>query len=492
MRNHYNKLIFEISSEGKRGYLFPETDVDGANALSAIPASMRRTDDLSLPSVSEPEAVRHYTLLSRQNYGVDGGFYPLGSCTMKYNPKLGEDVAATEAFTGLHPYQPDETAQGALELMYELAGMLSEITGMARFSLQPAAGAQGELAGLMIFKKWHESREESHRRKIIVPDSSHGTNPASAAEAGFEVVTIASNAGGTIDTGTLKATLGDDVAGLMLTNPNTLGLFETDILEIAGLVHNAGGLLYYDGANLNAIMGKTRPGDMGFDVIHVNTHKTFATPHGGGGPGAGPIGVSETLAGFLPGPVVVKEGGSYRLDAPGERSIGKIRAYYGSFGVLARAWSYIRTMGADGLVEASETAVLNANYLKGLLKGPYKLPYDKMCKHEFILDGLVEAAEGVTTLDVAKRLIDLGYHPPTIYFPLIVKNALMIEPTETESKDTLDRFAEAMLSVADEAVSRPEVLREAPVSTSVGRADEALAARRPVLKWEAARKEEDA
>jgi glycine dehydrogenase subunit 2 len=479
----YDKLIFDLSSEGKQGYRFPGTEVDGMRASSAIPAGLLRTDDLSLPRVSEAEVVRHYTLLSQKNYGVDGGFYPLGSCTMKYNPKLNEDVAGTEAFTGLHPYQPEETAQGALELMYELAEMLSEIAGMARFSLQPAAGAHGELAGLMIFKKYHEGRAGAKRGKIIVPDSSHGTNPASAAEAGFEIVTIASNPGGTVDLEALKAALSDDVAGLMLTNPNTLGLFETDIEEIAGLVHAAGGLLYYDGANLNAIMGKARPGDMGFDVIHVNTHKTFSTPHGGGGPGAGPIGVSEDLVDYLPGPVVVKDGDAYRLADGGESSIGKLRSYYGSFGVLARAYAYIRTMGAEGLTEASETAVLNANYLKELLKGRYKLPYDKLCKHEFVLDGLAEAADGVTTLDVAKRLIDLGYHPPTIYFPLIVENALMVEPTETESKATLDGFADAMLGIADEAVSDPGALHAAPGNTPVGRVDEVRAARHPVLRW---------
>ncbi|MDR2611229.1 MAG: aminomethyl-transferring glycine dehydrogenase subunit GcvPB [Clostridiales Family XIII bacterium] len=484
MHSRYDKLIFELSSEGKEGYRFPETGVDNADALVSLPAGMLRTDELSLPRVSEPEVVRHYTLLSQKNYGVDGGFYPLGSCTMKYNPKINEDVCGLEAFTGLHPYQAEESAQGALELMYELGAMLAEITGMARFSLQPAAGAHGELAGLMIFKKWHEGRGDGKRNKILVPDSSHGTNPASAAAAGFEIVTIASNSSGTVDTGALRLALADDVAGLMLTNPNTLGLFETEIREIADLVHEAGGLLYYDGANLNAIMGKARPGDMGFDVVHVNTHKTFSTPHGGGGPGAGPIGVAARLEGYLPGPVVVKDGAVYRLAPAGEDSIGKIRGYYGSFGVLARAYAYIRTMGAEGLTAASETAVLNANYLKELLKGKYRLPYDRVCMHEFVLDGLIEAAEGVATLDVAKRLMDFGYHPPTIYFPLIVPNALMIEPTETESKDTLDGFADALLKIADEAICEPQTLHEAPRDTPVRRVDETRAARQPVLRWE--------
>lgn len=484
MSEYYDKLIFELSSAQKSGYRLPEQDVPTHFEVNGIPSGMLRDDALILPNVSEPEAVRHYTRLSQKNYGVDGGFYPLGSCTMKYNPKINEDVAALEGFCGLHPYQPESTVQGALALMYDLGRMLSEITGMAEFSLQPAAGAHGELAGLMIFKAWHEKRNDGKRKKIIVPDSSHGTNPASAAAAGFEIIQIASAPDGTVDIEALKAALDDETAGLMLTNPNTLGLFEPNIKLIADMVHEAGGLLYYDGANLNAIMGIARPGDMGFDVIHVNTHKTFSTPHGGGGPGAGPIGVSEALRPYLPGPLVKKDGQGFRLEAAGADSIGKIRSFYGSFGVLAKAWTYIRTMGAEGLKAASETAVLNANYLKTLLSGRYKLPYDAVCMHEFVLDGLAEAPDGIGTLDVAKRIIDLGYHPPTIYFPLIVKNALMIEPTETESKATLDAFAEAMIRIADEAVSEPERLKEAPVQAPIRRVDELRAMKQPVLTWQ--------
>jgi glycine dehydrogenase subunit 2 len=483
MGKHYDKLIFEISAEGKSGYTLPESGVERGLAAGKIPAELIRRDEPTLPCVSEPEAVRHFTRLSQENYGVDGGFYPLGSCTMKYNPKINEDIAAAEAFTGLHPYQHTDDAQGILALLYELGGMFAEITGMAGFSLQPAAGAHGELAGLMIFKAWHEAHGGCGRRKIIVPDSSHGTNPASAAEAGFEIVQIKSAPDGTVDMDALAAALDETTAGLMLTNPNTLGLFETNIRRIADMVHEAGGLLYYDGANMNAIMGIARPGDMGFDVIHLNTHKTFSTPHGGGGPGAGPIGVSEALLPYLPGPAIVKNGGRYSLEKSGAEGIGKIRGFCGSVGVLVRAWAYIKTLGAAGLKEASETAVLNANYLKERLKGRYGLPCDTVCKHEFVLSGLREAADGVGTLDVAKRLIDLGYHPPTIYFPLIVENALMVEPTETESLETLDGFADAMLRIADEAASEPGLLHEAPAGTPVRRVDEVKAAKQPRLVW---------
>ncbi len=419
-----------------------------------------------------------------KNYGLDGGFYPLGSCTMKYNPKINEDAAAMAGLRDLHPYQPESTVQGALQLMYELGGMLSEITGMEKFSLQPAAGAHGELTGLMIFKAYHEARGDGKRKKIIVPDSSHGTNPASAAEAGFEIIEIKSAAEGTVDLEALRSVLSDEVAGLMLTNPNTLGLFESNIKEIADLVHQAGGLLYYDGANMNAIMGVTRPGDMGFDVIHLNLHKTFSTPHGGGGPGAGPIGVSKRLVSYLPQPTIEKkENGAYFLKTDESASIGKVRSFYGSFGILVRAYCYIKSMGAEGLKEASQTAVLNANYLKEKLKGHYELPFDRICMHEFVLAGLKEKAADIATLDIAKRLIDLGYHPPTIYFPLIVDQALMIEPTETESRETLDAFAEAMIQIAEEAKTKPELLKEAPVTATVGRLDEVGAARKPKLKW---------
>ena len=479
--NHYDKLIFELSASGKKAYCLPACDVE---EQSDLPEHLIRKSELVLPEVSEPEAVRHYTQLSMKNYGLDGGFYPLGSCTMKYNPKINEDAAAMAGLRDLHPYQPVSTVQGALQLLYELDGMLSEITGMARFSLQPAAGAHGELTGLMIFKAYHESRGDQKRKKIIVPDSSHGTNPASAAESGFEIIEIKSAADGTVDPEALKSVLSDEVAGLMLTNPNTLGLFESNIKEIAELMHQAGGLLYYDGANMNAIMGITRPGDMGFDVVHLNLHKTFSTPHGGGGPGAGPVGVSERLVSFLPRPTVERKNDeTYFLKTDEPLSIGKVRSFYGSFGILVRAYCYIKSMGAEGLKEASQTAVLNANYLKEKLKDHYEVPFDRICMHEFVLAGLKEKTDDVATLDIAKRLIDLGYHPPTIYFPLIVNQAIMIEPTETESKETLDDFSEAMIQIAEEAKGSPELLKEAPVTAPVRRLDEVGAARKPKLKW---------
>ncbi|NLT47818.1 MAG: aminomethyl-transferring glycine dehydrogenase subunit GcvPB, partial [Clostridiales bacterium] len=436
-----------------------------------------------LPEVSEVDVVRHYTLLSNKNYGVDTGFYPLGSCTMKYNPKINEDMAALGCFSNLHPYQPEDTVQGALAMMYDLDGMLSEISGMARVSLQPAAGAHGEMTGLMIIKAYHEKNGDSKRTKIIVPDSAHGTNPASAAVVGFDIIEVKSTSEGLVDVESLKSVLNDEVAGLMLTNPNTLGLFEKDIKEIADLVHEAGGLLYYDGANMNAIMGICRPGDMGFDVIHYNLHKTFSTPHGGGGPGSGPVGVKEHLVKFLPAPVVEKSGERYFLDYERPDSIGKVKSFYGHFGVMIRAYTYILAMGAEGLKEASQKAVLNANYMMSRLKEYYKLPIDDVCKHEFILAGLKEEAGDVITLDIAKRLLDYGYHPPTVYFPLIVHEAMMIEPTETESRETLDEFIETLIKIAAEAKENPELLKEAPHNTPVRRIDEVLAARSPVLKW---------
>ena len=479
--NHYDKLIFEISDLGKKAYRLPICDV---NEKIILPKNLQRESELCLPQVTEPEVVRHFTQLSMKNYGLDGGFYPLGSCTMKYNPKINEDVATMTGFKDLHPYQPESTVQGALQLMYELDGMLSEITGMEKFSLQPAAGAHGELTGLMIFKAYHENRGDLKRKKIIVPDSSHDTNPASAAEAGFEIIEIKSAGDGTVDLEALKVVLNEEVAGLMLTNPNTLGLFESNMKEIAYLVHQAGGLLYYDGANMNAIMGITRPGDMGFDVIHLNLHKTFSTPHGGGGPGAGPIGVSNRLTTFLPQPTVeIKGDGTYFLKTDNSMSIGKVRSFYGSFSILVRAYCYIKSMGAEGLKEATQVAVLNANYLKEKLKGHYELPFDRICMHEFVLSGLKDKASDIATLDVAKRLIDLGYHPPTIYFPLIVDHALMIEPTETESIETLDSFAKAMIQIAEEATSKPELLKESPTTAPVRRLDEVSAARKPKLKW---------
>ena len=418
-----------------------------------------------------------------KNYGVDSGFYPLGSCTMKYNPKVNEDMACLEGFANVHPYQPQETVQGCLELLYKMDTMLSEITGMDRVSLQPAAGAHGELCGLMIIKAYHEHNGDSRRKKIIVPDSAHGTNPASAALVGFDIVEVKSDANGFVDLEALSALMSDEIAGLMLTNPNTLGLFDENIKAISDMVHQAGGLLYYDGANANAILGISRPGDMGFDVVHLNLHKTFSTPHGGGGPGAGPVGVKKDLVPFLPGPVIEKTQNGYTLDDERPLSIGRVKSYYGNFGVIVKAYAYICTMGTEGLKEVSEAAVLNANYIKEKLKGAYDLPYDRTCMHEVVFSGQRQKQAGVSTLDIAKRLLDFGYHPPTIYFPLIVKEALMIEPTETESKETLDAFIEAMLQIAQEVKETPEVVKGAPYKTVVSRLDEVQAARKMVLKY---------
>ncbi|MCL1913968.1 MAG: aminomethyl-transferring glycine dehydrogenase subunit GcvPB [Eubacteriaceae bacterium] len=481
MRNAdtYSKLVFELSGEGKRGYVLPSLDVD---IEVKIPEGMARQGSALLPSISEPELVRHYTLLSQRNYGLDSGMYPLGSCTMKYNPKVNEDVAAMAGFSKIHPLQGQDSTQGALELLYSLQCMLCEITGMDKFSLHPAAGAHGEMCGLMMMKAYHEDRGDFSRNKVIVPDSSHGTNPASATSAGLEIISIKSAPDGTVDIDALKSVLSDNVAGLMLTNPNTLGLFEAQITTISRLVHDAGGLLYYDGANMNAIMGIAKPAHMGFDVLHLNLHKTFSTPHGGGGPGSGPIGVVKSLEKFLPSPVVEKTLDAFEFATP-EKSIGKIRAFAGNFNVLVKAYCYILTMGAIGLKLASEIAVLNANYLKERLKGPYKLPYEGICMHEFVLDGLEQTAGGVKTLDVAKRLIDYGFHPPTVYFPLIVENAIMIEPTETESLAEIDAFADAMLAIAKEALSDPELLKGAPHTSPVGRVDELVALKKPVLKY---------
>lgn len=479
----YNKLIFEISREGRNAYRLPECDVPELDASEMFGENNLRDEDACLPEVSEVDVIRHFTLLSNKNYGVDTGFYPLGSCTMKYNPKINEDMASLPKFTGIHPYQPAETTQGALEIMYGLSEMLAEITGMDKVTLQPAAGAHGELTGLMIIKAYHQNRGDFKRTKIIVPDSAHGTNPASASVAGFDIVEIKSDEKGAVSIESLKAALNDEVAGLMLTNPSTLGLFEKNIKEIARLVHEAGGLLYYDGANTNAIMGITRPGDMGFDVVHLNLHKTFSTPHGGGGPGSGPVGVKRQLVPFLPVPIIEKQGENYILDYEKPLSIGKVKGFYGNFGVMLRAYTYILSMGAEGLRKASETAVLNANYVKEKLKKYYYLPIDEVCKHEFVLGGLGQGLHEVSTLEIAKRLLDYGYHPPTIYFPLIVDSAIMIEPTETESKETLDGFIDAMIKISEEAKENPELVKSAPHNTIVRRLDEVKAARNPVLKW---------
>ncbi len=478
----YNKLIIELSKEGRKAYSIPKNDVETVDPEKYIPKNVLRKEDPKLPEVYEVEVMRHYTNLSNKNYGVDTGFYPLGSCTMKYNPKINEDMARLPNFANIHPRQSQDTVQGSLQLMYELQEKLCEITGNAAYTLQPAAGAHGELTGLMIIKKYHEERNDTKRTKIIVPDSAHGTNPASATAVGYDIIEIKSRKDGSIDLDELKDALSDEVAGLMLTNPSTLGLFERNICEISKLVHEAGGLVYYDGANLNAIMGKTRPGDMGFDIVHLNLHKTFSTPHGGGGPGAGPVGVRKDLVKYLPVPVVAKKDDKYYLDYDKPSSIGRLMGFYGNFGVLLRAYTYILTMGATGLREASETAVLNANYLQSQLKKEYKLPIDQVCKHEFVLSGIKDS--DVHTLDIAKRLLDYGVHPPTVYFPLIIDEAIMVEPTDTETLETLDNFIEIMNKIKEEAKENPKILEEAPITTPVRRLDEVQAARKPKVKWD--------
>ncbi|MBO3443064.1 aminomethyl-transferring glycine dehydrogenase subunit GcvPB [Clostridium sp. CCUG 7971] len=475
----YNKLLIEISKEGRCAYSLPPLDVNGNDSL--ISDKLKRKTTPKLPEVSEVDVVRHFTLLSNKNFGVDTGFYPLGSCTMKYNPKINEDVASLDGFTNIHPYQNERTTQGSLKIMYDFSNMIKEITGMDAITLQPAAGSHGELTGLMLIKSYHENRGDFKRNKIIVPDSAHGTNPASASLCGCKIVQIKSDENGCVDIKTLKKVLDDEICALMLTNPSTLGIFEKNISEIADLVHEAGGLLYYDGANMNAIMGITRPSDMGFDVVHLNLHKTFSTPHGGGGPGSGPVGVKKDLIPFLPVPIIEKNDNGYTLNYNKEKSIGKIKNYYGNFGVILKAYSYILSMGAEGLKLASEVAVLNANYLKEKLKKYYTLPFDTVCKHEFVLSG--KNLGEVTTMDVAKRLLDYGYHPPTVYFPIIVDSAIMIEPTETESLETLDKFVDSMIEISKEIKEQPEILKAAPHDTIVRRIDETRAAKKQVLKW---------
>ncbi|NFG95601.1 glycine dehydrogenase subunit 2 [Clostridium sporogenes] len=479
----YNKVIFELSSEGRKGYRLPDLDVPEVELSKLLPKNLLREDEIDLPEVSEVDVVRHYTALSNKNYTVDNGFYPLGSCTMKYNPKINEDMAVLSGFSKIHPLQDENISQGALELMYDLKTRLCEITGLDDFTLQPAAGAHGEYTGLLIIKAYHEKRGDTKRTKIIVPDSAHGTNPASASVAGFDIVEIKSGEDGRVSIEELKKVLNDEIAGLMLTNPSTLGLFEKDIKLISELVHEAGGLLYYDGANLNAIMGIARPGDMGFDVCHLNMHKTFSTPHGGGGPGSGPVGVKKHLAKFLPVPTVEKENDKFILDYNRPDSLGKIRSLYGNFGVMVKAYTYILTMGKEGLKAASKNAVLNANYIKESLRDYYNIGKDDICKHEVILSTLKENPHHIATLDIAKRLIDYGVHPPTVYFPLIIEEALMIEPTESESKETVDEFIDAMKKIAVEAKENPELLHEAPVNAPVRRLDQVKAARKPILRW---------
>jgi len=472
--------IFEDSRPGRGGIdLAPAT----AGPEAYLPEDLIR-ERLPLPEVSEGQAVRHFVNLSRLNFAIDVGFYPLGSCTMKYNPKVNEAMARLPGFAAAHPLEPEELVQGALELMWELQEDLKEITGMAAVSLQPAAGAQGELTGILMIKKYHRMAGDLARTEVLVPDSAHGTNPATAAMAGFKVVELPSDARGGVDIGALRERLSNRTAALMLTNPSTLGIFDENIVEIARLTHEAGGLLYYDGANLNAILGKARPGDMGFDVVHVNLHKTFSTPHGGGGPGSGPVGVHERLVAHLPGPIVERTAEGFRLASPGSASIGRLRSFYGNFGMFVRAYTYIRALGGDGLTEAAEDAVLNANYLRSLIRDAYPIPFDRLAKHEFVVGFPKDVKEetGVRTLDLAKRLLDYGVHSPTVYFPLIVDEALMIEPTETESKEVLDAYAKALLEILEEARRDPGILKAAPHTTPVGRLDEARAARQPELR----------
>jgi glycine dehydrogenase subunit 2 len=473
-------LSFDLSRPGRVGALLPPLDVPEA----ALPDASLLRDGLTLPELSQLDVVRYFTRLSQLNYSIDTGFYPLGSCSMKYNPRINEDIARLPGLAQLHPMQPPETAQGALALMYGLQQMLAEITGMDDVSLVPAAGAHGELAGILIASAYHRANG-GHRRRVLVPDSAHGTNPATAAMAGFVVESIPSGKDGNLDMAALDRALdqnGGGVAALMLTLPSTLGLFEPRIVRIAELLHSHGALLYGDGANMNAMLGRVKPGELGFDVFHLNLHKTFSTPHGGGGPGAGPIAVKSQLAPFLPTPHVRALEGGYALATP-ELSIGRLGAFHGNFGVLVRAYTYILSLGAGGLRGISEAAVLNANYVQARLRGAYRLAYDRRCMHECVLSGSRQKAKGVRTLDIAKRLIDYGFHPPTVYFPLIVDEALMIEPTESESKETLDAFCDAMLAIAREADESPELAREAPHQTPVRRLDEATAARKPVLRW---------
>ena len=483
MPNKNFPLIFERSKPGRTAFSLPELDVPETDLTEDLADTYIRSEQPDLPEVSELELIRHYTGLSNRNFGIDSGFYPLGSCTMKYNPKINEDVARLDGFSNVHPLQPEESVQGALQVMYDLKESLKEITGMDNVSLQSAAGAHGEWTALLMIRAFHEANGDLKRTKVIIPDSAHGTNPASATVAGFDSVTVKTNERGLVDIDDLKSVVGDDTAALMLTNPNTLGLFESEIMEMAKVVHGAGGKLYYDGANLNAIMGYVRPGDMGFDAVHLNLHKTFTGPHGGGGPGSGPIGVTSELAAFLPKPLIEKSGDKYVLDYDVPNSIGRVKPYYGNFGINLRAYTYIRTMGPEGLKKVSEYAVLNANYMMRKLSAAYELPYTQHCKHEFVISGRKQKLLGVRTLDIAKRLLDYGFHPPTIYFPLNVEEALMIEPTETESKEMLDSFIETMLEIAKVAVESPELVQEAPHDTIVGRMDETLAARKPVLRY---------
>jgi glycine dehydrogenase subunit 2 len=477
--NKPEPIIYELSAPGRTGAALPECDVP----LTPLPTHLIR-DELELPQVAEVDVVRHFTRLSQKNYCVDLGIYPLGSCTMKYNPKINEEAVKLPGLAGIHPYQSVDDAQGALQLMYELQEMLGEICGLPGVTLQPAAGAQGELTGVLIIHAYHRARGETHRKKVIVPDSAHGTNPATSSMSGYQVVQVKSDARGNVDLDELRKLADDETVGLMLTNPNTLGLFEENICEICQIIHDAGGLVYGDGANLNAMVGVARPGDLGIDVLHSNLHKTFSVPHGGGGPGAGAVMVRKDLAQFLPGPIVVKRGKRYEFAMP-RKTIGRVKSFYGNFLALVRAYVYIRTLGKEHLHEIAEDAVLNANYLLARLKEVYYAPFgDRICKHEFVLSGTPFVEKyGVHTLDIAKRIQDYGFYPPTIYFPLTVPECLMIEPTETESKQGLDEFADTLLKIAEEARTNPQLLKDAPHTAPVTRLDDVKAARAPVLRY---------
>lgn len=472
----YGNLIFELSQKGRRGYSLPKNQF----GHHEMPADEKRSADAELPECDEMTVVRHYTNLSENNFGVNNGFYPLGSCTMKYNPTINEEICNLPAFTNLHPLQPLDTCQGALEIEYNLQQALAEISGLSDFTLNPCAGAHGELTGLMIIRSYHQARHDNKRTKVIVPDSAHGTNPASAAVCGLEIVEVKSTVDGLVDVEDLKPLLGDDIAAIMMTNPNTLGLFETKIPEIEKLVHGCGALMYYDGANLNPMLGAARPGDMGFDVMHINLHKTFSTPHGGGGPGSGPVGVREGLEEFLPSPHVVKEGGKFTLV---ENHFNHVGPYLGNFSVIVRAYTYILTLGYEHLKRVGPLATLNANYIKECLKDAYELPIKGLCKHEFVFNGLKDKSTGVTTMDIAKRLLDFGYHAPTIYFPLLFHEAMMIEPTENESKDTIDGFIQVMRRIAKEAIETPDIVKSAPHDAPIRRVDDVLAAKNPILTY---------
>ncbi len=473
------KLLFESSSAGRSAVVWPAEETRGDEAL---PAALLRDDIAGFPELGELEVLRHFTRLSQRNFAIESQFYPLGSCTMKYNPKVNEVVARLPGFAQIHPLAAVDLLQGALALLYDLEKMLAEISGMEQVSLQPSAGAQGELTGLMLIRAGLTDRGDP-RQKIIVPDTAHGTNPASSTLCGYDVIQISSNERGVIDVAAVAEVMDPSVAAIMITNPNTLGLFETNIQAIADLVHGRGGMVYLDGANLNALMGIAKPGHMGVDVLHLNLHKTFSTPHGGGGPGAGPVAVNAELRDYLPVPRIIKNGRRFELSEDAPKSVGRVRSDFGNFGVLVRAYTYILSLGGDGLEEVSRMALLNANYIRKKLETSYQIAYDEPCMHECIFTDRIQHRSGVSTLDIAKRLLDYGYHPPTIYFPLVVSGALMIEPTETETPETLDGFIEAMLAIAQEAKSDPELVKQAPHSTPVRRLDEARAARRPVLRW---------